>query len=608
MYEGFYGLSRRPFSAAPNADAFVDLEPVQEALDAILNCVTQARGIAVITAPAGLGKTILCLQLAKLAAERFQSVFLASGAYSSGRAILQSLLYELDVEYDGLSEEEARLKLYDAAKSSAENNDGLLLIVDEAHRLSNPALEELRLLSDYAPQGEPLIRVVLSGQFELEEKLADPVLSSVNQRVGCQVCLEPLTLEQSSQLLTRRLLAAGGDDPGEILTPESLEAICRASDGNPRCLCQLADHSFLLAYAEEQRPVQRETVVAALNDLKELPLHWNDLLSSRFEPKTLETLDSDITDTAEGDSPMDVDPVGMEMPGYELDDTAFHDPPQPAEVAADDASTDESEIEFAVIEVGAGVEDPPALRDETSSDTDACIPVEAQMEQCPAEGCDTARGDIDPVAKGETAANDQASTLDAPIIDKYAALDRQLELPDELRTDAAPASANVTSTDAASTDTALTDAVQTKARIPEFHFTATPSAESTPLEPQVGAGEERLVLESIEDLRRDIESSVAAARLQVGARQMDHDFHEWLKLDVVEPEDETSAEESLRRSRLRFSTEPSHKGRQEASSPSASSANEPALSTVPEAPPQRFSQLFTRLRQRRQSIQRRERA
>lgn len=65
----------------------------------------------------------------------------------------------------------------------------------------------------------------------------------------------------------------------ETFTEEALAFLAKAADGVPRCLNHLADHSLLLAFVTERRPVSAEIVREALDDLKQLPLQWNDPIS-----------------------------------------------------------------------------------------------------------------------------------------------------------------------------------------------------------------------------------------------------------------------------------------------------------------------------------------
>ncbi len=323
MYEDYLGLSKRPFSSVPNADCFVPVLPAQEALDSLIHCVTQSRGIGVITSAPGLGKSQLCKQLAVNLTQEFRTVYLSTSSFHTRRALLQSILYELGINYVGLSEQEARLRIFEAARASQTEGRFLLIIADEAHLLNNRLFEELRALADYAPDGVSLIRLILSGEFELEEKLTDPAMTAFNQRVGTQVCLDPLSLEQSAQFIMQRLNWAGAKNIDSILTEEALEAICRASDGNPRCLCQLADHCCLLSYAEEQKPITRGIVLAALNDVKELPLTWSEVGESPESSTSMHHQEQ--TDDDDLDLFLDLDGGGDTVDGVSRNDNSMLD-------------------------------------------------------------------------------------------------------------------------------------------------------------------------------------------------------------------------------------------------------------------------------------------
>ena len=70
-----------------------------------------------------------------------------------------------------------------------------------------------------------------------------------------------------------------GAHPDDLFAADALPFIAKAADGVPRCLNHLADHSLLLAYVTERRPVTVDVVREALNDLKQLPLNWIDPIS-----------------------------------------------------------------------------------------------------------------------------------------------------------------------------------------------------------------------------------------------------------------------------------------------------------------------------------------
>ncbi len=275
MYEASFGLKRRPFAATPDATCFLSAGPIQAALDEIVVCVEQGQGIAVLTAPAGTGKTLLCERLRSELDDRYETVFLRHASFLTRRALLQTILCELNYAYHHPSEQELRLELFPAIRALQPKREALVLICDEAHQLTDSLLEELRIFADFAELGRPLVRLVLVGQLSLEEKLAQPGLEAFNQRIRAHVSLSTFDQAGSMDYIDYRLTWAGGRTD-EVFTPEALSMIVQASDGVPRCINQLADHSLLLAFVAEQRPAGEALVREALSDLRQLPLHWNE--------------------------------------------------------------------------------------------------------------------------------------------------------------------------------------------------------------------------------------------------------------------------------------------------------------------------------------------
>ncbi|MAG92673.1 MAG: hypothetical protein CMJ48_02825 [Planctomycetaceae bacterium] len=278
MYESFYGLKRRPFCATPDADCFVATPDVDEALSALCHCVRSSRGIGVLTGAAGSGKTALCRRLQLELSDAFDGVYLGHCSFASRRSLLQSILYELNHPYSRMSEQELRLELQTVVQETHKRGRGVVLLVDEAHALDERVLEEIRRLADLSADGESLVRVVLSGQFALEEKLARSAMDALNQRIGSQVSLESFTRAETGLYVSRRIEWAGGTAE-DVFTSEAVESIAHVSDGVPRCINQLCDHALLLGCVGEERPVGAAIVCEALDDLKQLPLHWSEPLA-----------------------------------------------------------------------------------------------------------------------------------------------------------------------------------------------------------------------------------------------------------------------------------------------------------------------------------------
>ncbi len=298
MYEPFFGFHRRPFSTAPDPGCFFAGESVQEVLTELTTCVERGQGIALLTAPAGMGKSLLCQRLISNLKAQFATIYLGNANFPTRRSLLQAILLELGDEYSRSDEAELRHTLQKRLHGLRRQHEALLLVVDEAHLFESDLLEEIRTLADIAAEGQPLARIVLSGQLELEERLTDRRFDALNQRLGTHAYLEPLTQNESAEYLHHRIEQSGGDAES-VFTEEGFSIIVRASGGVPRCLNQLADHSLLLAFAADEKPVKEKTVRDALDDLKQLPLHWNDV-SEPVSSSTFEAAD-DFDEPADDD-------------------------------------------------------------------------------------------------------------------------------------------------------------------------------------------------------------------------------------------------------------------------------------------------------------------
>mgnify|MGYP003343324472 CR=1 FL=1 len=93
------------------------------------------------------------------------------------------------------------------AEVNAGNN--VVLIIDEAQDLSDELLEQVRLLSNLETDHQKLMQIILMGQPELRDKLAQPKLRQLRQRITVRYHLQPLTLEETAAYVRHRLTTAG---------------------------------------------------------------------------------------------------------------------------------------------------------------------------------------------------------------------------------------------------------------------------------------------------------------------------------------------------------------------------------------------------------------
>jgi type II secretory pathway predicted ATPase ExeA len=270
MYESFFQLKQRPFAAAPRVDRYFPGKAIESSRLAIARSIERAEGAALLIGPAGTGKTLLCHVLSEQFRSQFSVALLSNGHLDNRRELLQAILFELGLPYRRLEEGELRLSLIDHVSNDQAARGGLLLIVDEAHTLSARLLEEVRLISNLVRNGSPRVRLVLAGNPLLEEKLADPALETLSQRIATRCYLEPFDYDESQQYVLAQMSTHGGD-AGQVFSPDALEAIYRMTDGVPRLINQVCDHVLMMAYAGGRQQIDQAGIEEAWSDLQQLP-------------------------------------------------------------------------------------------------------------------------------------------------------------------------------------------------------------------------------------------------------------------------------------------------------------------------------------------------
>jgi len=144
------------------------------------------------------------------------------------------------------------------------------LIVDEAQSLPHELLEEIRLLSNLEVPSGKLLSIVLAGQPELAQRLNEPSLRQLKQRVELRCELKPLNLEETSAYIAARIRHADGE-PSTIFTREAVQLIYDASSGIPRTISVLCNNAMTSGFALGQRPIGPQVVSDICKDFDVVP-------------------------------------------------------------------------------------------------------------------------------------------------------------------------------------------------------------------------------------------------------------------------------------------------------------------------------------------------
>jgi general secretion pathway protein A len=264
MYLHRYGLSREPFSIAPDPRFLYLSDRHREALAHLLYGLQGNGGFVILTGEVGAGKTTLCRGLLEQAEAHGRIAYIFNPRLTE-LELLQTVCDEFGLEVESSRRGSIKV-LIDTLNTFllAEHAGGrrCVLVIDEAQNLSDGVLEQLRLLTNLETTERKLLLIVLVGQPELREMLARPQLTALAQRVIARYHLEPLSAADTRAYVRHRLRVAGATDP----LPLGDAAVVRVhaiTAGVPRRINLLCDRALLAAYAADCDQVNPDQLDAA---------------------------------------------------------------------------------------------------------------------------------------------------------------------------------------------------------------------------------------------------------------------------------------------------------------------------------------------------------
>jgi len=269
MYKEFFGLDDTPFTLTPDPRFIVFTPSYNEVLASLYYGLENAKGLVVLTGEVGTGKTTALRWILR----RLDSSVLAAYVFNPRLSVEE--FYQHVTQMLGITEWANKSDLLNILGKVLEERHrrGLrtVVIIDEAHELSDYVLEEIRLLLNFESDNAKHLQIVLTGQPELRDKLNQQNLRQLKQRVAlrCNMHAFP-SVEEVDRYITERLLIAGSDQPN-IFTPGAVDFIFQCSEGIPRNINNICDNAMLSAYAAGEQVIGRQTIEEVADNLDMLP-------------------------------------------------------------------------------------------------------------------------------------------------------------------------------------------------------------------------------------------------------------------------------------------------------------------------------------------------
>ncbi len=280
MYLRHYKLHDLPFQISPDPRFLWLGEQHKEALAVLKYGVSSNQGFLVLTGDVGTGKTTLINALVKSLDPATFCVRVADPHLDKLDFFnLVARSFKLDGKLTTKLDFQMAFKNFFHRAHDIKMN--LLLIIDEAQKLSLDLLEEIRLLSNIEREDTKLINVFFVGQEEFNETLIRSECRALRQRITIVHNIQPLNETETAQYVKYRLSVAGTQR--QVFTDQALRRIYAFSKGYPRLINIICDRALLAGYSEDLQTIDHKIIHECVGDVS--------LSGEKWEPKSLVRLD-----------------------------------------------------------------------------------------------------------------------------------------------------------------------------------------------------------------------------------------------------------------------------------------------------------------------------
>ena len=249
----------KPFGISPDPSFYYESAEHKQAIDYLTFFIAQQEGFALIYGDVGSGKTTISrIFLNTLDRETYNTALILNPVADEAE-FMKEVLREFYVQ----NIPETKKELYDTLRlyllEEFQRGKVNVLIIDEAQLLSYELLEFIRLLSNIETDKQKILHTVFFAQPEFLDKLKEPRMRHLSQRITVTYCIKPLTYAEVKAYINYRLFKAGAKGPLEF-QDRAMKLIHTASRGYPRLINYICDRCLLVLYARSSFTVDSHVV------------------------------------------------------------------------------------------------------------------------------------------------------------------------------------------------------------------------------------------------------------------------------------------------------------------------------------------------------------
>jgi len=320
MYLSFYRLKHKPFQINTDPKFLWMGEKHEEALATLKYGVLDNKGFLLLTGDVGTGKTTLIHALLNSLDSETYVAFVRDPALEP-LDFFQYVAYAFGMKSDTISSKGGFLIQFERFLLEAyDKRRKVVLIIDEAQRISQNLLEEVRLLSNLERQESKLLNIFFIGQNEFNDILRKPENRAIRQRITVHYNIQPLTRDEIARYINHRLeVASAGQSkdffaplqkskngalvrqsfriplpksPTQIFSADAVDEVFAFSGGYPRPINIICDRAMLTSFVEGAKVVLGRHVKECV---KEMEIPGNEASGDVHSRTSPHRGDNDIT-------------------------------------------------------------------------------------------------------------------------------------------------------------------------------------------------------------------------------------------------------------------------------------------------------------------------
>jgi general secretion pathway protein A len=262
-----FSLREQPFGVTPDPRFLYATATHREALAALLYAIESGLGFVSLIADPGMGKTTILFEALGRLRDTVRTVFLFQ-SIQTPLDLFRALLIDLGEKSPSGSVVDLQTRLNEILLEQSKTGKRLVVVLDEAQNLDFAVLEAVRMLSNFETPSRKLLQIILCGQPQLADRLAEPDLLQLRQRISIFACLNPLSTTEVVGYIQHRLDVAGYINPKPLFTSDALQLIAKQSGGIPRNVNNICFNALTIGCALDKRTLDAEIIREVIDDLK----------------------------------------------------------------------------------------------------------------------------------------------------------------------------------------------------------------------------------------------------------------------------------------------------------------------------------------------------